>query len=231
MMHTSPGQSTALGFVLAAIIIFFFQSGCSRPSETPREVFEKFDSVLKRGEWNEIDLLVSENSIQYFRGLQPWIIRGDEDSLKNLPMFDRYMILFSRMNLDSLTYSDWTNWNEDIDPQIESYAVGEYLSEALGDLFFKTSLGKIDSVDGTTAGQLHRMGSPIGLSLRFTNEDGWKIELARLFQDHFEQKMGPYLTDRYKNRDRVWEMLKELYGDRINRDLYRSRIAKPSEGS
>lgn len=174
---------------------------------------------------HELDGLVSENSVRYFRGLQPWIVRGDQKSLESLPVFDRYMVLSIRMNLDSLSLQDWKDWNGILDSTTQTHALSGYLKEALEGVLFKTSLGKVDSVNGTTAGQLYRMGSPVGLSLRFTNENGWKIELARLFRDHFDRLMKPYLSDRYSNRDRLAEMLSEQFGDQMNRDLYRSRIA------
>lgn len=202
--------------------------GCSRPEESPHDVFAAFESVLEKGELNQLDSLASRNSLQYFRGLQPWIVRGDEKSLQKLTPFDRYLILVLRMHLDSWSLTDWQDWNEALDSGKQNHAVSGYLREALDEVFFKTALGKVDFINGITAGQLLRLGSPTGLSLRFINEEGWKIELSRLFRDSFEQKLKPYLSDQYRNRDRVWEMLKKEYGDRIDRSLYHSRIANAS---
>jgi len=202
--------------------------GCSRPEESPHDVFAAFESVLEKGELNQLDSLASRNSLQYFRGLQPWIVRGDEKSLQKLTPFDRYLILVLRMHLDSWSLTDWQDWNEALDSGKQNHAVSGYLREALDEVFFKTALGKVDFINGITAGQLLRLGSPTGLSLRFINEEGWKIELSRLFRDSFEQKLKPYLSDQYRNRDRVWEMLKTEYGDRIDRSLYHSRIANAS---
>ena len=202
--------------------------GCSRPEESPHDVFAVFKSALEKGELNQLDSFASGNSVQYFQGLQPWIVRGDEKSLKKLTPFDRYLILVLRMHLDSWSLTDWQDWNEALDSGKQNHAVSGYLREALDELFFKTALGKVDFINGITAGQLLRLGSPTGLSLRFINEEGWKIELSRLFRDSFEQKLKPYLSDQYRNRDRVWEMLKKEYGDRIDRSLYHSRIANAS---
>lgn len=202
--------------------------GCSRPEESPHDVFAAFESVLEKGELNQLDSLASRNSLQYFRSLQPWIVRGDEKSLQKLTPFDRYLILVLRMHLDSWSLTDWQDWNEALDSGKQNHAVSGYLREALDEVFFKTALGKVDFINGITAGQLLRLGSPTGLSLRFINEEGWKIELSRLFRDSFEQKLKPYLSDQYRNRDRVWEMLKTEYGDRIDRSLYHSRIANAS---
>jgi hypothetical protein len=130
------------------------------------------------------------------------------------------------MYLDSWSFTDWQDWNKSLNSGNQNHAISGYLSEALEEVFFKTSLGQVDFINGITAGQLLRMGSPTGLSLRFNNEEGWKIELSRLFSDSFEQKLKPYLSDQYRNRDLVWEMLKAEYGDRIDRSLYHSRIAK-----
>lgn len=202
--------------------------GCSRPEESPHDVFAAFESVLEKGELNQLDSLASRNSLQYFRSLQPWIVRGDEKSLQKLTPFDRYLILVLRMHLDSWSLTDWQDWNEALDSGKQNHAVSGYLREALDEVFFKTALGKVDFINGITAGQLLRLGSPTGLSLRFINEEGWKIELSRLFRDSFEQKLKPYLSEQYRNRDRVWEMLKTEYGDRIDRSLYHSRIANAS---
>ncbi len=212
--------------IIGGLMLLSF--GCSRPEESPHDVFAAFESVLEKGELNQLDSLASRNSLQYFRGLQPWIVRGDEKSLQKLTPFDRYLILVLRMHLDSWSLTDWQDWNEALDSGKQNHAVSGYLREALDEVFFKTALGKVDFINGITAGQLLRLGSPTGLSLRFINEEGWKIELSRLFRDSFEQKLKPYLSDQYRNRDRVWEMLKTEYGDRIDRSLYHSRIANAS---
>lgn len=212
--------------IIGGLMLLSF--GCSRPEESPHDVFAAFESVLEKGELNQLDSLASRNSLQYFRSLQPWIVRGDEKSLQKLTPFDRYLILVLRMHLDSWSLTDWQDWNEALDSGKQNHAVSGYLREALDEVFFKTALGKVDFINGITAGQLLRLGSPTGLSLRFINEEGWKIELSRLFRDSFEQKLKPYLSDQYKNRDRVWEMLKTEYGDRIDRSLYHSRIANAS---
>lgn len=212
-------------FIGALVLLTF---GCSRPEESPHDVFAAFESALEKGELNQLDSFASRNSVQYFKGLQPWIVRGDEKSLKKLTPFDRYLILVLRMHLDSWSLTDWQDWNAARDSGKENHAVSGYLREALDVLFFETALGKVDFINGITAGQLLRLGSPTGLSLHFINEEGWKIELSRLFRDSFEQKLKPYLSDHYRNRDRVWEMLKNEYGDRIDRNLYHSRIANTS---
>lgn len=212
--------------IIGGLMLLSF--GCSRPEESPHDVFAAFESVLEKGELNQLDSLASRNSLQYFRSLQPWIVRGDEKSLQKLTPFDRYLILVLRMHLDSWSLTDWQDWNEALDSGKQNHAVSGYLREALDEVFFKTALGKVDFINGITAGQLLRLGSPTGLSLRFINEEGWKIELSRLFRDSFEQKLKPYLSDQYRNRDRVWEMLKTEYGDRIDRSLYHSRIANAS---
>ena len=212
--------------IIGGLMLLSF--GCSRPEESPHDVFAAFESVLEKGELNQLDSLASRNSLQYFRSLQPWIVRGDEKSLQKLTPFDRYLILVLRMHLDSWSLTDWQDWNEALDSGKQNHAVSGYLREALDEVFFKTALGKVDFINGITAGQLLRLGSPTGLSLRFINEEGWKIELSRLFRDSFEQKLKPYLSEQYRNRDRVWEMLKTEYGDRIDRSLYHSRIANAS---
>ncbi len=212
-------------FIGAFMLLSF---GCSRTEESPHDVFAAFESALEKGELNQLDSFASRNSVQYFQGLQPWIFSGDEKSLKKLTPFDRYLILVLRMHLDSWSLTDWQDWNEALDSGKQNHAVSGYLREALDVLFFKKALGKVDFINGITAGQLLRLGSPTGLSLRFINEEGWKIELSRLFRDSFEQKLKPYLSDHYRNRDRVWEMLKKEYGDRIDRSLYHSRIANAS---
>ena len=209
-------------------VLMLLSFGCSRPEESPHDVFAVFESALEKGELNQLDSFASRNSVQYFHGLQPWIIRGDEKSLKKLTPFDRYLILVLRMHLDSWSLADWQDWNEALGSGKQNHAVSGYLKQALGELFFKTALGKVDFINGITAGQLLRLGSPTGLSLHFINEEGWKIELTRLFRDSFEQKIKPYLSDHYRNRDRVWEMLKKEYGDRIDRSLYHSMIANAS---
>ena len=84
----------------------------------------------------------------------------------------------------------------------------------------------MDSYAGVTAGLLYRMGTDTGLRIRFKKEGTWKVDLKNFFQNQFQQELKPFLSDRYKNRDRVWEMLKEKYGDRMSLELKRSRVAR-----
>lgn len=183
-----------------------------------------FQSAWKNGETHRIDDLVSESSRAYFKGIQPWIVRGDGESMKGLQPFDRYMILKLRMYLDFLTVDDWKEWNASLRSGAENQAISGYLIDMLEEEFFETSIGKIDSIGEVTAGRLLRSGFPTGSSVRFSNEGGWKIDLARFFKDSFEHRMKPYLSDRFKNRDRVWEMLSEQYGERAKRSLFASRV-------
>ena len=168
--------------------------------------------------------MVNEGSRAYFKGIQPWIIRGDQASIKGLEPFDRYMILKLRMHLDFLKIEDWKEWNASLRSDVEGQAISGFLVDMLEEEFFKTSLGEIDSIGGVTAGRLLRSGFPTGSSVRFSKEESWKIDLARFLRDSFDYRMKPYLSDRYKNRDRVWEMLSEQYGDRANWSLFASRI-------
>lgn len=213
---------------LNALLLLGGLTGCGHSGESPQEVFKRFSSAWGKSETHHLDALVSENSIRYFLSLQPWIVRGDEESMKTLSPFDQYMILTIRMNLDFLEREDWKEWEEMLSSGNERHSLSGYILEVLEEAFFKTSLGKVDSVNGTTAGQLYRMGTPIGTSLHFTYEEGWKIDLARFLRDRFDRKITPYLSDRYTNRDRVWEMLSETFGERASRSLYRSRIANDS---
>jgi len=204
--------------------LVYFLVGCSGERISPQDAFDVFQSAWKSGETHRIDDLVSESSRTYFKGLQPWIIRGEEASMKGLQPFDRYMILKLRMYLDFLTVDDWKEWNASLRSDTENHAISGYLTDMLEEEFFETSIGKVDSISGVTAGRLLRSGHPTGSSVRFSNEGGWKIDLSRFFKDSFEHRMKPYLSERFKNRDRVWEMLSEQYGERAKRSLFASRV-------
>ena len=212
------------GIGVCAGCLLLLLASCTSERGIPGEVFDTFQSAWKNGETHRLDGLVNEGSRAYFKGLQPWIIRGDEKSMKALEPFDRYMILKLRMYLDFLEIDDWKEWNASLRSDVEGQAISGFLMDMLEEEFFKTSLGEIDSIGGVTAGRLLRSGFPTGSSVRFTKEESWKIDLARFLRDSFDYRMKPYLSDRYKNRDRVWEMLSEQYGDRANRSLFASRI-------
>jgi hypothetical protein len=204
--------------------LVFLLAGCSEEKVSQQEIFDSFQSAWRNGETHRIDDLVSESSRAYFKGIQPWIIRGDGETMKTLQPFDRYMVLKLRMYLDFLTVDDWKEWNASLRSDTKNQAISGYLMDMLEEEFFETSIGKIDSIGGLTAGLLLRSGHPTGSSVRFLNEAGWKIDLSRFFKDSFEHRMKPYLSDRFKNRDRVWEMLSEQYGERAKQSLFASRV-------
>ena len=55
--------------IIAGLMLLSF--GCSRPEESPHDVFAAFESVLEKGELNQLDSFASRNSVQYFQGLHP----------------------------------------------------------------------------------------------------------------------------------------------------------------
>lgn len=212
--------SRAIG--LSAVLIL---GACSDRSEGPEDAFAAFKQSLKQSDMLALNGLVSESTHGYFSKLQPWIVRGDEQSLANLQPFDRYMVLIIRMHLDFLEKEDWKDWNRALASDTPPIAIGGYLGDLMDEAFGDASLGQVDSIGGVTAGALTRRGVSLGSNLGFAREgDAWKLNLARFFKDRFDGMMKPYLSDRYRNRDRVWEMLKENYGDRMNRNLLDSRI-------
>jgi len=210
---------------LLAHLILIALVSCQPSSESPRDTFKAFALALKTGDKEALNFLVDSGTRDYFRALQPWIIVGNEESLASLNPFDQYLVYLIRMHLDSLRDSDWEDWLERLQ-SADSDPLGDYLLELLEESFFRSSLGKVDSYAGVTAGPLYRLRTDTGLRLRFKRENGWKVDLKSFLQDQFEQEMKPYLSDRYKNRDRVWDMLKEKYGDRMNPDIRRSRVAR-----
>ena len=176
-----------------------------------------------------LDSLVDADTREYFNALQPWIIVGNEESLTSLNPFDRYLVLLIRMHLDSLSNSDWESRLERLQSGDSVNALDDYLVELLEESFFRTSLGEIDSYAGITAGPLYRIGVETGLRVRFKKEKTWKVDLKNFFQNQFQQELKPYLSDRYKNRDRVWEMLRDKYGERMSFELRRSRVARHAD--
>ncbi len=217
--------SRARGWVAGIAASALWVAGCGGPTQSPEAVFRQFESALKASEAHRFDGLVSRNTLDYFRGIQPWIVRGDAESMKALSAFDRYMVLSVRMNLTELELQDWLDWDALLRSEHAVDAVSGYALDLLEDAFFRVSLGEVDSVNGVTAGRLYRQGTPTGLSLRFARENGWKIELTQFFRDQFDQQLEPYLSDEYRNRDLVWELLTAQRGDRADRSLIRSRIA------
>lgn len=224
-MYASHRSYVIQAALISAVLLTL---GCAPSKDTPTQVYERFDAAWKGSEMEKLDGCVSNSTLGYFGGIQAWVIRGDAESLRRLSAFDRYMVLMIRMQLDFLEREDWLDWNRVLESGDGSKALSGYLLELLEEELFETSLGSVDSINGTTAGRLFRAGVPIGISLHFVEENGWKIELSRFFRARFEQRLKPYLSDQYKNRDLVWELLKDQYGDRAHRGLYRSRIAKES---
>ncbi len=225
-MNLGPNSMQALRVLIHLFLLTLF--ACRPQSDPPAEVFRSFEQALKTSDMQSLDSLVDSGTREYFRALQPWIIVGDEDSLPSLNPFDQYLIYLIRMHLDALEKLEWKAWLDGLQTQPSPNALSGYLLEILEESFFRASLGEVDTYAGVTAGPLYRLRSDTGLRVRFKNEDGWKIDLRNFLQEHFKQEIKPYLTDRYKNRDRVWEMLREKYGDRVNSNLKTSRVARQS---
>ena len=211
---------------LLAISLLLVSVSCRPKSQPPVDAFRSFERAWKSGDTASLDSLVDADTHEYFKALQPWIIVGNEESLASLNPFDRYLVFLIRMHLDSLGDSDWESWLDRLQSWDSVNALGDYLLGLLEESFFRTSLGVVDSYAGVTAGPLYRIGTDTGLRVRFKKEETWRVDLKSFLQDQFQQELKPYLSDRYKNRDRVWEMLKEKYGERMSFELRRSRVAR-----
>ncbi len=211
---------------MMALLILTALVSCQPNSGSPRDAFKAFELALKAGDTKALDSIVDSGSKDYFRALQPWIIVGNEESLASLNPFDQYLVYLIRMHSDSLSESDWKDWLEQLQPDYSIDPLGDYLLGILEESFFRSSLGKVDSFAGVTAGPLYRHRVDTGIRLRFKREDSWKVDLKSFLQEQFEQEIKPYLSDRYKNRDRVWEMLQVEYGDRMNPEIRTSRVAR-----
>ena len=211
---------------LLALLLLLTLASCQQNTHSPAEVFKFFEQAWKSDEHSSLDSLVDSGTREYFKALQPWIIVGNDETLASLSPFDQYLVLLIRMHLDSMSKSEWENWLVRLRSSDSFPALDKYLSSLLEESFFRSSIGKVDSFAGVTAGPLYRVGSDTGLRVRFKREETWRVDLKSFLQDQFQQELKPYLSDRYKNRDRVWEMLKEKYGDRVNYELRRSRVAR-----
>lgn len=199
---------------------------CQPRSESPKDVFRAFEQAWKAGNTDTLNSLVDSDTREYFRALQPWIIVGNEESLASLNPFDQYLVYLIRMRLDSLSDSDWKTWLERLQSEKPVAALDSHVLDLIEEAFYRTSLGEVDSYAGVTAGPLYRLRTDTGLRVRFKKEDGWKVDLKSFLQEMFQQEMKPYLSERYKNRNRVWEMLREKYGERMNAEIRRSRVAR-----
>ena len=211
---------------LLALLLLIIPVSCQPGSQSPTDAFRSFEQAWKSGDTASLDSMVDADTRKYFKSLQPWIIVGNEESLVSLNSFDRYLLFLIRIHLDYLDDSEWERWLYRLQSGDSFNALDDYLLGLLEESFFRTSLGEVDSYAGVTAGVLYRMGTDTGLRIRFKKEGTWKVDLKNFFQNQFQQELKPFLSDRYKNRDRVWEMLKEKYGDRMSFELRRSRVAR-----
>ncbi|MCH2387671.1 MAG: hypothetical protein MK240_05645 [Opitutales bacterium] len=211
---------------LLALLLLIISVSCQPGSQSPTDAFRSFEQAWKSGDTASLDSMVDADTRKYFKSLQPWIIVGNEESLVSLNSFDRYLLFLIRIHLDYLDDSDWERWLYRLQSGDSFNALDDYLLGLLEESFFRTSLGEVDSYAGVTAGVLYRMGTDTGLRIRFKKEGTWKVDLKNFFQNQFQGELKPFLSDRYKNRDRVWEMLKEKYGDRMSFELRRSRVAR-----
>ncbi len=211
---------------LLALLLLIISVSCQPGSQSPTDAFRSFEQAWKSGDTASLDSMVDADTRKYFKSLQPWIIVGNEESLVSLNSFDRYLLFLIRIHLDYLDDSEWERWLYRLQSGDSFNALDDYLLGLLEESFFRTSLGEVDSYAGVTAGVLYRMGTDTGLRIRFKKEGTWKVDLKNFFQNQFQGELKPFLSDRYKNRDRVWEMLKEKYGDRMSFELRRSRVAR-----
>jgi len=197
-------------------------SGCGSTSETTAaQSYARFADAMERGDYEEIEAFVSKASLVRFDVWNAWILVGKREDLLKLPVFDRYIVLLSRMLHDNLSPAHWEALDEERKNESRSYVVNTLIGEALAFLLGDFRVGEL-SYSGRAAGApLYRGATRFPVQARLILEDGnWKVDAVAMLSDLFEEEFRRVAGDRYRNRDRIAELMTILYGGRFEASLY-----------
>ena len=203
-------------------------SGCGGIApEAPSEVYLKFQDAIESGDYENLELALSRESLERLERWNAWAIIGKEDGLEKLSGFDRYMILLSRMLHDDLTKELWRALDRERRNQSRTYVINTLNSEALLFLLSDLRLGAIDSSGAVAGGPLYRGKMKFPAQARLIKEEGvWKVDLVAILYDLFKAEFARVSGDDFRNRNRVDELMKMLYGERFNKGLYVSPLER-----
>lgn len=163
---------------------------------------------------------ISQESLEYLASLEKWVLRGEAEQVKALPLFDRFLVLRGRMLHADWNFAVWRDYRE----ARGDSGLGAIWLPLISYHFLDYSLGKVKYYEGIAGGPLLLGSKEVETRIRFINEGKWKVDLVGLFRDEFEDLMVPYMGADFNNRNRVDEMLKVEFGAGFAKDLYQPRL-------
>jgi len=217
----SRGLASLAGAAVALLAI----AACGPSGPPPAELYQSFhDKLYAEGtSAPNLDPYLSQKSLAYLDRIAEWAIHGKPEAIKDLSLYDRFATLSLRIHFDDWSEDRWIAW-EDSRSHPGHPVMDAPLQQYFRSIISEASLGEVESYRGRVGAQLARQGNPIGLRVEFPRENGWKIDLRAVWHSEYLRLMEPYLTDRYRNLDRVEAMLKDQFGSRFSPSLYEARI-------
>jgi len=182
---------------------------------------------MEEADYGKVESSLTSVSLDRLELWNAWILFGKADKVAELPAFDRYMILISRMMHKELSADMWKALAIEHRNKERNYVVNTLDLELI--VFLLEGLRAGDpAVSGNDAGaQLFQGSAKYPVQLRFKKELGeWKVDLVTTLSDLFEHEFVRVSGDAYRNRNRVEELMMILYGERFSRSLYASPLER-----
>ena len=203
-------------------------SGCGRTApEGPSEVYSSFQDAIESGDYERLESTLARESLDRLERWNAWTLIGKEDGLEKLSGFDRYLILLSRMLHDDLAKDLWRALDHERRNQSRNYVINTLNLEPVSFLLSDLRLGEINSSGGVAGGPLYRGKGKFPAHARLIKEEGiWKVDVVAILYDLFETEFARVSGNDFRNRNRVDEMMKILYGERFSRRLYVSPLER-----
>lgn len=215
-----------LACLAGAAVALLAISACGPSGPPPAELYQSFsDQLYAEGpSAPNLDPYLSEKSLAYLDRIAEWAIHGSPEAINDLSLYDRFAILSLRIHFDDWSQERWIAW-EEARSQPGHPVFDAPLQRYFRSVISEAALGEVESYRGRVGAQLRRGGNPTGLRVEFQRENGWKIDLRTIWHSEYLRLIEPYLTDRYRNLNRVEAMLKDQFGSRFSPSLYEARIS------
>lgn len=207
---------------LLLITLFSWLNGCVMPvrpsidesvdQQAVRQIFNAYKYALLNDLGPEAADLISEKTLRHYDQLRQLALTGDANELKELPSFNRLVVLAIRHNVSTTTLRKMQG------KDIFSYGVkNQWVSK---DSVAPFELGNITIYGNYAGGDISLSGSMTSSQLEFRKESGvWRLNLMPLLERVGRERSAQLNSNQDENKA-ILSILEQMSGRKVDAGIW-----------
>ena len=207
---------------LLLITLFSWLSGCVMPMRTSidesvdqqavRQIFSAYKYALLNDLGPEAADLISEKTLRHYDQLRQLALTGEANELKELPSFNRLVVLAIRHNVSTTTLRKMQG------KDIFAYGVkNQWVSK---DSVAPFELGNITIYGNYAGGDISLSGSMTSSQLEFRKESGvWRLNLMPLLERVGRERSAQLNSNQDENKA-ILSIIEQMSGRKVDAGIW-----------